>query len=241
MLAIACFEARQRLRLLSTWAYFVLFLALTLLWMAAAGGAFRDAYVSFGGRVLINAPRSIALTTAILGSLGVLVMAAMMGRAIQQDYEYGTHPFFHSAPIRKWEYVVGRFLGAGLPLVLVFSSLMLGTWIGPSLPGVEADRVGPSSLQAYLLTWLIIVLPNIFIFGSIFFVLAALSRRMMPVYVAGVVLMIGYSVAPSLRRSSMGSAMSTPCFLKSTIRAPCDSSAIPFSTQRRITSGILSS
>jgi hypothetical protein len=200
VLAIALFEARQRLRLLSTWAYFGLFLALTLVWMAAAGGAFRDAYVSFGGRVFINAPRSIALTTAVLGSLAVLVMAAMMGRAIQQDYEYATHPFFHSAPIRKWQYVFGRFLGSAAPLALVFSSLVLGIWLGPWLPGVEPDRVGPQSLQAYLHAWFVIILPNIFIFGSIFFVLAALTRRMMPVYVAGVVLMIGYIVAPTLAR-----------------------------------------
>jgi ABC-2 type transport system ATP-binding protein len=40
--AIALFEARQRLKLLSTWIYFFSFLALAMLWMAAAGGAFKD-------------------------------------------------------------------------------------------------------------------------------------------------------------------------------------------------------
>ncbi|MGZ5202430.1 MAG: hypothetical protein ACXWC4_21935, partial [Telluria sp.] len=59
---IALFEARQRLKLLSTWVYFVMFLALAMLWMAAAGGAFKEVTISFGGRVLINSPRSIALT-----------------------------------------------------------------------------------------------------------------------------------------------------------------------------------
>ena len=37
LLAIARFEAGQRLRLLSTWVYFGVFLALAMLWMAAAG------------------------------------------------------------------------------------------------------------------------------------------------------------------------------------------------------------
>ncbi|WP_411027516.1 hypothetical protein, partial [Salmonella sp. s54925] len=92
--AIAGFEARQRLRLLSTWIYFGLFLALAMLWMAAAGGAFRDAVVTFGGRVLINAPRQIALTASFLGCFGVIVVAAVMGRSVQQDFEYEMQHFF---------------------------------------------------------------------------------------------------------------------------------------------------
>ena len=49
LLAIAGFEARQRLKLLSTWVYFFMFLALAMLWMAAAGGVFKEASVNFGG------------------------------------------------------------------------------------------------------------------------------------------------------------------------------------------------
>jgi ABC-2 type transport system permease protein len=200
MLAIALFEARQRLKLLSTWVYFGMFLALAMLWMAAAGGVFKDAIVSFGGRVFINAPRSIELTVAFLGCLGVIVVAAMMGRSIQQDFEYEVHHFFFSAPIAKHAYVFGRFLGACLTLAIVFSSIVLGAWLGTFIPGIEPDRLGPASPLMYLRPYLFTLLPNLFIFGSIFFVLAALTRRMLPVYVASVVMMIGYIVAPSLAR-----------------------------------------
>ncbi|MDQ1922152.1 ABC transporter permease/M1 family aminopeptidase [Massilia pseudoviolaceinigra] len=200
MLAIALFEARQRLKLLSTWVYFGMFFALAMLWMAAAGGVFKDAYVTFGGRLFINSPRSIALTAAFLGCLGVVVMAAMMGRSVQQDFEYDMHHFFFSAPIAKHDYVFGRFLGAALTLAVVFSSIVLGAWLGTYIPGIEADRLGPSGPWMYLRPYLFVILPNIFIFGAIFFVLAALTRRMLPVYVASVVMMIGYIVAPSLAR-----------------------------------------
>ena len=94
MLAIALFEARQRLKLLSTWVYFGMFFALAMLWMAAAGGVFKEAIVTFGGKVLINAPRSIDLTVAFLGCLGVVVVAAIAGRSVQQDFEYDMHHFF---------------------------------------------------------------------------------------------------------------------------------------------------
>jgi ABC-2 type transport system permease protein len=198
MLAIALFEARQRLRLLSTWVYFAMFLALAMLWMAAAGGVFKEAMVTFGGRVFINAPRSVELTVAFLGCLGVIVVAAMMGRSVQQDFEYEMHHFFFSAPIGKHAYVFGRFLGAFLTLAIVFSSIVLGTWLGTFIPGIEPDRLGPASAATYLRPYLFTLLPNLFIFGSIFFVLAALTRRMLAVYVASVVMLIGYIVAPTL-------------------------------------------
>ncbi|MEH6436312.1 ABC transporter permease/M1 family aminopeptidase [Massilia sp. DD77] len=200
LLSIARFEAGQRLRLLSTWVYFFGFLALAMLWMAAAGGVFRDAVVSFGGRVMINAPRQIALTAALLGCFGVVVTAAVMGRSVQQDFEHQMHHFFFSAPIRKYHYVFGRFLGAFAVLAVIFSSIVLGAWLGTFIPGVAPDRLGPTSLAAFVQPYLFTLLPNIFIFGAIFFVLAALTRRMLPVYVVSVVMMIGYVIAPSLAR-----------------------------------------
>ncbi|NIA56633.1 hypothetical protein HAV22_23700 [Massilia sp. TW-1] len=200
LLAIAGFETRQRLKLLSTWVYFLAFFALALLWMAAAGGVFKEAFVSFGGRVLINAPRQVALSVAFLGCLGIIVVAAMMGRSVQQDFEYEMHHFFFSAPIPKYAYVFGRFLGALATLVVVFSAILFGTLLGTALPGIDPSRVGPYSVVGYLLPLVFTLLPNLFIFGAIFFVLAALTRRMLAVYVASVVMLIGYIVAPSLAR-----------------------------------------
>jgi len=200
LFVIARFEAAQRLRLLSTWVYFTLFLALAMLWTAAAGGAFRDLSVSFGGQVLINGPRQVAFTCAMLGSLGSVVVAAVMGRAVQQDFEHQMHHFFFSAPIRKTDYVFGRFLGAYATLALVFASIVLGAWLGTFVPGIAPDRLGLSTPATWLKPYLFTLLPNLFIFGAIFFVLAALTRRMLPVYVAAVVMTIGYIVAPSLAR-----------------------------------------
>ncbi|MBA5605775.1 hypothetical protein H3H36_10410 [Duganella sp. FT3S] len=199
MLAIALFEARQRLKLLSTWVYFGMFLLLALLWMAAAGGVFKAAVVSFGS-VAINAPRSVMITVSYLGSLGVIVMAAMMGRSVQQDFEYDMHHFFFSAPIGKHQYIFGRFLGAFLSLAVIFTSLPLGAWLGTYLPGIDLERLGHPGVLAYLMPYVSVMLPDIFIFGAVFFILAALTRRMLPVYISSVVMLIGYIVAPDLAR-----------------------------------------
>jgi hypothetical protein len=198
LFVITRFEAGQRLRRLSTWVYFAVFVALAMTWMAASGGAFRDLIVSFGSRTLIDAPRQIAIATALLGSLGTVVAAAVMGRAVQQDFEHEMHHFFFSAPLSKADYVFGRFLGAFATLAVIFSGILVGLWLGTFIPGIAPDRLGGSTPSAWIKPYLFTLLPNLFIFGAIFFVLAALTRRMLPVYVAAVVMTIGYTVAPSL-------------------------------------------
>src|SRR5471032_2788977 len=199
MFSIAYFEARQRLKLLSTWVYFLGFLALSLLWMAAAGGVFKGTSVTFGSQ-LIDSPRSLMFTTSVLASLGVVVMAAMMGRSVQQDFEYDMQHFFFSAPIKKHQYMFGRFLGAYLTLAIIFTSILLGAWLGSYIPGIEPERLGQPGVLGYLIPYLLVLLPNLFIFGAVFFILAALTRRMLPVYISSVVMLIGYIVAPGLAR-----------------------------------------
>jgi ABC-2 type transport system permease protein len=198
---IAAFEFGNRIRRLSTWVYFVVFFALSMLWTAAAGGAFANANIVFGsGKVWINSPFAIAQTIGLLGVAGLTVIAAVMGRAVQQDFEYRTEHFFFTAPIRKRDYVAGRFIGALGTLLVVFSSLALGVFCGTFLPGLDPDRLGPSRLLAYVTPFATMLLPNLVWLGGIFFFLAALTRRMLPVYLGSVIALVGYLSASALLR-----------------------------------------
>ncbi|HEX4334156.1 MAG TPA: M1 family aminopeptidase [Usitatibacter sp.] len=198
-LDIAAFELRSRMRLVSTHAYFAIFAAIAALWMAAAGGAFAGAKIGFSSdKVFVNAPFALAQTISILGFFGVVIVAAMMGRAVQQDFEYQSFHFFFTSPITKRDYFLGRFAGALGALVYVFAGIAAGILLGTHWPGVEASRIGPWSARAFLQPYLVLLVPNMVIFGSVFFGLAALTRRMMPVYVAGVVVLIGWLAATSL-------------------------------------------
>jgi len=192
MLTIMFFELRQKFRSISTYVYFLMFFALAMLWMAAAGGAFAGATISFGGKTHINAPSSVSQTITFLGYLGIVIVAAMMGRAIQQDTEHNIWHFFYTSPINKFQYLAGRFLGAFFTLLFIFSSVGLGAWLGCYLPGIEPVHLGPIMPLSYILPYLFSLIPNLLIFGALFFTMGALFRRMLPVYVASVVLLIGY-------------------------------------------------
>jgi ABC-2 type transport system permease protein len=199
ILNIALFELRSRLKLISTWVYCVMYAFLAGLWMAAAGGAIASASVSVGSdKIFINAPFPLAIAITVLGFTGVTVIAAMMGRAVQQDFEYGTFHFFFTAPIAKRDYFFGRFIGAFLTLLLIFTSIAIGLQIGAHWPGVDPTKVAPFSLPALLRPYLFTLVPNMLWLGGIFFIIAALTRAIAPVYVAGVIALIGYLLAGNL-------------------------------------------
>ena len=199
--SIASFEFRMRLARISTWVYFAIFAGLAMLWMAAAGGALRNASVSFGSsKTWIDSPYAIAQMYALLGMMALTVIGAISGRAVQQDFEYRTEAFFFTAPIRKLDYLAGRFAGAVAALVVILASIPIGSVLGLLLPGIDADRVGPVRPLAYLLPFATTLLPNIVVLGAFFFCLGALTRRMLPVYVASIVLLVGYLTAQGLLR-----------------------------------------
>jgi ABC-2 type transport system permease protein len=202
MFAIMLFELRKRLKLLSTWVYFGVYLALGFITMNAAGGAWESVVFSAGGggKVLANSPHSLSIMLGFLGYTGVIVTGAMMGQAIYQDFATGSHTLFFTSPISKGQYLFGRFLGAFLTLSIIFSSMGLGAFVGSHMPWLQKHLVGPTLPAAYLRPYLLSVLPNLFIAGALFFMLAALTRRILPVYVTSVVLFIGYLIGVNLLR-----------------------------------------
>jgi hypothetical protein len=199
MLAIAWFDFARRLRMISTYVYFVLFAVLAGLWMAAAGRRAVQRERQFRRRkVLINGPYALAFGIAFLGFAGVTVIGSVTGRAVQQDFEYGTYHFFFAAPIHKRDYFFGRLLGAYLTLVLIFVSIASGSssartgraWIRRASSRTRRGKASFAricSCSAGML-WL----------GGCFSCSAALTRQMAPVYVAGVVLLVGYLFAINL-------------------------------------------
>ena len=194
------FEFAQRARRLSSLIYFALFFAMSFLAMIAAGGAFKSIAVSVGsgGKVFVNGPQALLGLVSIFGSLGMLVTASVFGQAVCQDWETRAHPLFFTMPIRERSYLLGRFAGAFVFLVGVYVSIACGLWIGAHMPFVEGSLRGPEHLSYYLWPYVVSTLPNLVIFGAIFFSVAALTRKMMPVYVCSVVLLMGYLIAGSL-------------------------------------------
>lgn len=192
--AIFLFELRERLRRISTWIYFIVFFALGLLFTLMSGGAFANASVDFGtgGKIFINSPYALNGVITYICFFGIIITAAIAGQATYQDIDSNSSMFFYTAPIRKLDYLGGRFLAAIAVQVIIFSSVGLAAWAGIMSPWLDKTRVGPQMVAAYFQPYLINVWPNLLFLTAIFFALAALTRKMLPVYVAGVLVLIAY-------------------------------------------------
>lgn len=212
---IAGFEFRQRLRRISTYVYFLVFCGLGYLFALMSGGAVPGSTVEFGtgGKVLVNSPYALDIIIAYMTFFGVVVTAAIAGQATYQDVDYHATDFFFTAPISKFDYLAGRFVGALAIQVVIFASVGLGAWIGTLMPWLDPTRLGPQRLAAYLQPYFVMVLPNLILLTAIFFALAALGKKMLPVYAGSVILLIGYFVAQQLSTNltvSVSGALADP-------------------------------
>lgn len=194
LLRITGFELRIGLRRISTWVYFGILFALGLVLMMAEGGAW-ESFDSGGGGRLANSPLEITSTLSALTLLTLPITAALFGNAVFRDFQTRMHSLFFTAPISRTSYLGGRYLGAVLVNLLILSGAGLGMAIASAMPLLKPERVGPFVPLAYLQSYAFLILPNLLFTGGILFALAAFTRQMLPNYIGGVALLIGYTIA----------------------------------------------
>ncbi len=198
---ILLFELTYRLKKLSTWIYFGGVFLAAFLAVLGAGGVLGSGNVVIGdssGKVHLNSPLTIYVLCGFMAYFGMLVVSAVMAGGIVRDFEHGSHPFFFTKPISKLAYLGGRFAGSFAVLVMIFSASGLGILLATSLPVFEKGLIGPFNLSYYLWPYLVSVVPNLFLMAAVFFGLTILFRKLMPVYVAAVVLFLGYLMASNM-------------------------------------------
>jgi len=139
-----------------------------------------------------NAPIVIAQIMARFSIIGLLFTMILIGRSVAKDFEAHIHEFIFSSPVTKTEYLGGRFLGGFIANLLIFIGVVLGFELG--LLFIDPELSGPFRPGSYLIPFLVTVIPNVLLIGSIFFALATLSRNMIATYLAGVGFLAIYAI-----------------------------------------------
>ncbi len=185
------FELRFRFKSLSTYMYFLLWLAFSFLCVASE---------SFGpvgsgnGKVLLNGPFANILNDAFAGLFGIIVIAAIFGTSILRDFQRDTYQILFTQPISKFAYLGGRWAGSFVTTVFAFSGMMLGTYLGTFAPWADHTRIAQNQLWTYLQPFCSILVVQIFFIGSAFFAVSALTRKIFIVYLQGVALFMIYII-----------------------------------------------
>ncbi|QOW18773.1 ABC transporter permease subunit [Lysobacter ciconiae] len=172
------FELKQQLRAPLLWLMALMF------GLFAFGAASSDA-IQIGsavGNVHRNAPTVIITFLGVFTVLGLLVIVSFISGALLRDFELGTADLFFSSPMRKRDFLIGRFAAALVACCVVYLMVALGLMFGPLMPWVDPERLGAFSLAPYLWGFGVLVLPNLLFTGALLALLAVTTRSLLAVY-----------------------------------------------------------
>ena len=188
------FELQYRKKRPATYIYF------GILFLVAFLSISTDVVTIGGGTGLVkeNAPATIAKMMVILSAFMMMITSAIMGVGVLRDFEHNTESMMFTTPIKKRDYLLGRFLGSFIVTLLVFSGILFGFVLGEFMPWRDADKLLAFNFWNYFQPFLYFVIPNLFFSGVLFFFTGALSRKMVVVYVQWIVLFVFYQLAAIL-------------------------------------------
>ncbi len=194
MLEFIRFEIQYRLTRPATYIYFALILLMSFLATATdavqAGGS--------GGNVMQNSPLVIAQIMAVILIFGIFIVSAVMGVPVLRDFEHKTDSMIFTTPIKKINYLGGKFIGSFLIIMFILSGILLGMILGQAVPWPwldNADKLMPFNFMHYWNPFVVIVMPTVFMFSLLLFAGGTLGKRMVVVYAQSIILFMGYLVA----------------------------------------------
>ncbi|MEO8133921.1 MAG: M1 family aminopeptidase [Betaproteobacteria bacterium] len=192
---IAAFEVRYQLGAPLFFVGFAIFFLLTF-------GSVTIDQIRIGGRgnVNVNSPLAILQTVAILNVFAIFVVTAFVANVVIRDDETGFAPILRATRIRKFDYLMGRFIGAIAVAFLVIASVPLGILIGSWMPWVDSERIGPFVAGHYLYALFVYGFPTLLVTGAAFFALATATRSMMWTYVGAVATVVLFLASRLLLR-----------------------------------------
>jgi ABC-type transport system involved in multi-copper enzyme maturation permease subunit len=191
------FELRSHFRRPATWLYVAIMFALAFFAISSDAVIVGTAL----GKVKRNSPYSLTQLYAILLAIGQIITSALVGTTVLRDYDARVHELLFTTRLTRRSYLGAKFLAAFLAMLLVFAALPLGALLGSIVPWVDAETVQAVQLWHYIQPFLVIGVPSVFFLSAMLFAVGSLTRSAFSVYVAGILLLVGYTVAGELVRT----------------------------------------
>jgi len=194
---IFAFEIRYWVR---SWMLWIFLLIIAALIFAAAstdhvriGDSFLNTYR--------NAPFVIENFYSFAGLFTLLMTPAFVNSAAARDFSYRTYEIIFSTPLRRRDYLVGRFTGATLVAAVPMLGVSIGILLAKYMPWIDPDRWGPVNWAAHLEGILVFAVPNAVFMAAILFAIAVLARNEIMSFIGALLLLAGYGVTEALTQN----------------------------------------
>jgi ABC-type transport system involved in multi-copper enzyme maturation permease subunit len=185
------FDLRFHLRQPLLWAS-----ALPLVFMAFMSAS--SDKVRIGGAIgyaHLNAPVVIANQLAVLSIIALFLVVVFIAGAILRDTESGMADMLFATPMRKLDYLLGRYLAGFTTCLLVFALVVAAMMVGSGTSSVDPTRLGEFSWYSYVWSFMVFVAPNLLFISALLVLLAATTRSMTMVYVGVLAFIAFWSIA----------------------------------------------
>ena len=154
------------------------------------------------GNVYRNSPYTLTIHVTIFSIFSLLMAVAFFNNAALRDHNNEFNEIMYTTPLSKPGYFFGRFFGAllvsTLPLVGVFIGMLLGTWMNSIFGWIDASRFGDFYLKTFMNNYLLFILPNMFLAGTVIYAMANKWKSTVISFVGGLVIIVAYIVSGSL-------------------------------------------
>ena len=142
------------------------------------------------GGLVRNAAYATLRNSLMVSLMFMFVTTSFVANAVIRDDETGYGPIIRSTPITKFQYILGRFLGAFAVAAFCMLAVPVATLLGSVMPWANPANLGPNRITDHLYAYFLIALPNLLTHSAIFFALATITRSMMATYL-GVITFVG--------------------------------------------------
>lgn len=151
------------------------------------------------GNIHLNSPVVIANQLGILSIVAMFLVTVFIAGTVLRDQEVGIADLLFATPMRKIDYLLGRFLAGFVVCILIFALIVLAMLIGSRMSYIDPERLSAFSLEPYLWSFFVFILPNLLFVSAFLMLLAATTRSLILVYVGVLGFMVLWAVAGALR------------------------------------------
>lgn len=142
-----------------------------------------------------NAPFVIQTYYGIVGVFTMLMTTAFVNSAAARDFQYNTHQMVFTTPLKKFPFLMGRFLGSALVSSIPMLGVSAAVILAGFMPWIDPERWRSIAWDAHLASIYTFAIPNTLFVAAIVFCIASLTRSTMTSFLGMLVLLVAYALS----------------------------------------------
>jgi ABC-2 type transport system permease protein len=147
------------------------------------------------GNIMKNAPFVIQMYYSVMSYITLLMTTSFILASTTRDFTYNSYQIIFTTPVKRIQYLLGRFFGAVTVAVIPMLGVSVGILVGCLMPWVNPEKVGPVIIEAHLAGILQLAIPNTLFGASVVFMVAALTRNTIAAFIGSLGLLVAMGIA----------------------------------------------